>query len=170
MREFLSSSMDDDDYDPEEDDEDDNDDDRKAIDFEKLVEEMDRIFDPRGKSSSRRKKKKAATSQALLLTIRTALLTIFIGKMTTLWTPYEVLGVSAGRRDTIRKAHLELVRRFSPDSDRMPSSGSARATNWSRMKNCGWALSFLTGMHPATHLSCLSATRPGMRKAKTDGL
>jgi len=64
IEEFLSSSFeDDDDDDP---DEDDHDDDRKAINFEKLDEALDRIFKPRGKSSSRRKKKKAATSQASL--------------------------------------------------------------------------------------------------------
>jgi len=71
IEEFLSSSFgDDDDYDSDEEDDDGGSDNRKATDFEKLteelVEEMDRIFDPRGKLSSRRKKKKAATSQASL--------------------------------------------------------------------------------------------------------
>jgi len=58
VEEFLSSSFEEDDDDREEDD--------FKEHFEDFADEIERIFEPRGKSSSRRKKKKAATSQASL--------------------------------------------------------------------------------------------------------
>ena len=52
------------------------------------------------------------------MTIRTALFDDFFWKDDDIMDPYEVLGVSPqADDDTIRKAYLELVRRFSPDND-----------------------------------------------------
>ncbi len=76
--------------------------------------------------------------------------------------PYEALGVSPqADDDTIRKAYLELVRRFSPDSDPDAFKRISRPTNWSRMKNYDWSIIFLTRMHPATRLFMLFCSASG---------